>query len=561
MTIDAILAQAVHGSLVSWWKVLLLAVPFLPWAWLISAKLEKDAKYFHLNFTMWNSVFLATGVAAIAAGLLIPIFWIGWPVGLIVLWTPIVVYWQYRNSQVPEDQQFHLTGEQLQSKLAASRRGKASREAMLNFIGAGGDELEVPTKDDPKREVHLLAEDLIGPALSARATRVELAVGPNGGVVSQTVDGVRFKREQIPTDAAVPLIDYIKEAAGLDLADHRRKQDGKCKVRAGDQATPIHVTTAGSSSGRVLRVEFNREDRLNKPFDALGLLQPQLDQLRDLEEQHDRHGLVLIGAPAGHGLTTSAYSFLHRHDAYTTNIKTLEREIMVWLDGVDQVQWDPTNPDVDFATNLQSILRRDPDIVLTGEIKDHETAVVAAEPGMDGPLIYVPQRAGTVAEQIRDWVKIVGDVKQATRALRAVTNQRLLRSLCPNCRQPFQPSAEQLQKLGLPADRVKQLHRANGKVQVKNKIEPCPVCAGTGYLGQIGVFEVFYVDDAIRKTLGSGDLKAALAQARRNKMVYLHEAALTKVMAGETTLEELRRVTAGGGSKPEGSAPQPQTAA
>ena len=187
-------------------------------------------------------------------------------------------------------------------------------------------------------------------------------------------------------------------------------------------------------------------------------------------------------------------------------------------------------------------------IVLVAEVKDHDTAKNAVDPGIQGPLLYIQQPLPSISDQIRDWVKKVGDVKDATKALRAVTNQRLLRSLCPNCRQAYQPTPEQLRKLNLPAKKVSQLYRASGKVQVKNKIEDCPICKGTGYLGQTAAFEVFIVDDEARKLLAAGDLKAALSHARRNNMFYLQEAALSKVIAGETTLEEVVRVTAPTGS-------------
>jgi type II secretory ATPase GspE/PulE/Tfp pilus assembly ATPase PilB-like protein len=141
-------------------------------------------------------------------------------------------------------------------------------------------------------------------------------------------------------------------------------------------------------------------------------------------------------------------------------------------------------------------------------------------------------------------VKKVGDVKVATKALRMVTNQRLMRSLCPNCRQSYQPTPEQIKKLNLPAKKVTQLFRAGGKVQVKNRIEDCPVCGGSGYLGQTAVFEVMVVDDEARKHLSAGDLKAALAHARRNRMIYQQEAALSKVINGETDLDEVVRVLA-----------------
>ncbi|MCP3902799.1 MAG: Flp pilus assembly complex ATPase component [Planctomycetes bacterium] len=555
-----LLAETVTTFLESPYKPLLVFLPFVPWAWLISSRIDKDAMYFHLNRELWNAINLSAGAAALAAVLFIPIFWVGWPVMLVLLTTPILFYWQHRNREVPEKQRFVLSGESLSTRMDQRRQAKATRDAMLQFISAEGEVEPVPQKEDPAYPVHMLAEDLLGPALDARASHVEVAVGQSGCALAQMVDGIKYKRDALPADSGLKLVDYIKGMAGLDVEDRRRRQTGEFRMRGPRGQTDLVATTAGSSQGLILRVEFDRSKRLSRPFDAMGLLPSQIDSLATLLEMHDRHGIVLVGAPPTHGLSTSIYSFISRHDAYTSNIKTLEREQMIQIDGVDQVVWDPTNPDIDYATNLQSMLRRDPDIVMLSLIRDPETAQTACDPGMTGPLIYIPQRTGTIPEQIREWVKQVGDVKRATKALRAVVNQRLLRTLCPNCRQAYQPTEEQLRKLNLLSSKVTTLYRPSGKVQVKNKIENCPVCGGNGYLGQTGVFEVFVVDDAARKLLQGGDLKAALGHARRHKMIYLQEAALSKVASGETTIEEVVRVTSppkkGGG----GNAPKAQSA-
>ena len=160
---------------------------------------------------------------------------------------------------------------------------------------------------------------------------------------------------------------------------------------------------------------------------------------------------------------------------------------------------------------------------------------------------------------------MVGDVKDASRALRAVVNQRLLRTLCQNCRQSYQPTADQLRKLNIAGNKVRQLYRAGGKIQVKNKIEDCPVCGGSGYLGQTAAFEVLVIDDEARRLLMAGDLKGVLGLARRHKMIYLQEAALSKVINGEISVEEVVRVTApapkrrgqGGGAAQQPAEPNP----
>jgi type II secretory ATPase GspE/PulE/Tfp pilus assembly ATPase PilB-like protein len=542
--------------LVSVYKPLLLLAAFVPWAWLVSSRLEKDARYYKLDHRRWNAGWLASGVAALAVMLFVPIFWIGWPAGMIVLAGPLYAYMLVRNRAVPEKARFEFA--QLFRKGPAKPKARASA-ATVQFMPLKGAARPVPAKDDPRLAVHLAAEDLIVPALEARAGRIEVAVGPKGVAVGQIVDGVRYRRDPIEPGLAAAVIDYLKEAAGLNVEDRRRRQAAEFRMAGPMGQADLALVTAGSSSARELRLVFNRARQVMRPIDNLGLLPAQLEAIRAFEGAPERHGVFLFGAPAGHGLTTTGYSLVGRHDAYTSNVKTLEREVQARHDGVDHVAWDPDNPDVDYATHLQSILRRDPDVVLTAELADPETARIAAEPGLQGPLIYIPQRAAAIADQVRDWVKLTGDVKRAVKALRVVMNQRLLRSLCPNCRQPYEPSAEQLRRLSLPADRVKQLFQKNGQVMVKNKVEPCPVCAGTGYFGQLGVFEVMIVTEEIRNLVVAGDLKGALAEARRNKMIYLQEAAMRKVVEGATTIDEVVRVLAP--RRPPEGAPRPAASA
>lgn len=565
-SIELILADASISMLVGWWMALLMFVTFIPWAWLVSSKLDKDAEFFHLNRRMWNGIHIGAGAAALLAMLLIPLPGVNWLAGVIILLAPVVAYWRVRNSQVPEDQQFHLTSESLKTRVAARKAAKASRDAAIQFTDPHGNKRPIPPREEPRFAIHMLAEDLIGPALEARASRLDIKVTKSGATVVQVVDGVAYRRDPIPTEQALPLVDYLKDTAGMDIEDRRRQQKSAFKLFGPAGNVEVHALTQGSSSGLALRLQFDRTRRLKVPFDSLGLLPSQKEALQVVEDRSERHGIVLVGSPPGHGLTTTMYSLLAHHDAYTCNIKTLEREIEREINGVDHTEWDPTNKDVDYSTNLQSILRRDPDIVMLSYITDAQTAQVVTDPGMEGPLLYIPQRAANIPDQIRDWVKVCGDVKRATAALRLVMNQRLVRRLCEVCRQPYNPTPEQLKKLNLAPDKVGQFYRASGQVLVKNKMEPCSTCTGTGYSGLVGVFEVMTIDHEARKLLVAGDLKGALAHARRQKMIYLQEAALRKVVEGTTSIDEVMRVTAPGKRKapsqqqqrPE---PQPEPAA
>ena len=528
--------------LVSFYKPLLLFATFVPWAWLVSSRLEKDARALKLKYQEFNILYMVCAMAALGAWLAVPIFWIGWPLGTLVLGAPVYAYVQVRNRAVPEKSRF-LLSKLLAGRLASAKPVRSGRTS-LRFVDTAGNEHASPRKDDPRQAIHRELEDVIMPALEARAAQLDFFVGPRGSALTQTIDGMRYKRDAPPADSALPIIDYLKAIAGLNVEDRRRRQTTGMRLYGPMGETELTVVTAGSSNGMEVRLIFNRTKQVLKPIDGLGLLPSQLEAIQNVVPEHEQQGVVLFGAPAGHGLTTTGYSLIGRHDAYTANVKTLEREVMARREGVDQVQFDPSNPDIDFATALQSIIRRDPDVVLVSELTEAPTARTAAEPGPQGPLIYVPQRLGTVNDQIRHWAKLVGDLKTAVKTLRIVMNQRLVRQVCPNCRQHFEPSAEQLRKMNLPPGKVRQLYQASGKVQMKNKIEPCPVCGGTGFFSQIGVFQVMVITDAVRRLLLGGDLKGALAEARRDKMMFLQEAAVRKVVDGETTIEEVARVTA-----------------
>ncbi|MHC4100367.1 MAG: ATPase, T2SS/T4P/T4SS family, partial [Planctomycetota bacterium] len=349
--IAAFLANS-SAHLVSYYKPLLMFLTFLPWLWLISSKLDKDARYYHLNHQLYNAIYMGTALAALAAMLLVPIFWVGWPLGAMILFAPIYAYWQIRNREVPESERFVLTGESISERLSKARHKRAAKAASLEFKDPEGNIRTAPPRTEPGFAVHMLTEDLLVPALAARATQVDLAVGSQSNVVAQTVDGVRYKLDPIPGTSALGVLDYVKSLGCLDVEDRRRRQAATIRMRGGAGDTWLTMITAGSSKGQELRLIFDRAKQLQKPIDGLGLLPAQLEALRPYEQLEDRNGVILFGAPPGQGLSTSGYSLIGRHDAYTSNIKTLEHEILTELDGVDQLQWDPNNPDVDYATNL-----------------------------------------------------------------------------------------------------------------------------------------------------------------------------------------------------------------
>jgi len=263
----------------------------------------------------------------------------------------------------------------------------------------------------------------------------------------------------------------------------------------------------------------------------------------------DNSGIVLVTAAKGGGRTTTLYSLLSRLDAFTSNIRTLELEHLVRIDGVGHTQFEPKEDGPDFATQLRSILRRDPNVVMVSDIVDAQTAQEAAAPGKDGPLIFLGLQAGSGLEGLAAWCKAVGDLPKASAPLRAVVHCLLLRRLCENCRLAYSPPPEQLKKLGLPADQVKQLYKPTGKTLERNKEETCPVCGGIGYRGLVGCYEVMAFDDEARALIAKGDLNGLRAHLARKKMITLQQAALRKAIEGTTSIEEVIRVTKNSNTK------------
>jgi|LauGreDrversion4_2_1035121.scaffolds.fasta_scaffold122150_2 type II secretory ATPase GspE/PulE/Tfp pilus assembly ATPase PilB-like protein len=538
-------------------KPIMLVALFIPYMRFV-AKFELDARRFTLPVLKLNALFLGVALVGLAVIVLIPIFWIGWFVAMLMFAGTMYGYWKYRDQKVPPGEKFKFATDTFSKAMDARRKAAAEKGAQVIFLTAKGERQPVPQKEDPALLVYLALEQaLLGP-LESRATRVDLASSQQGVTISMTVDGVRAKRDPLPPDTGNAAIDLLKKVSGLDPADRRRRQQGLCRMESPVGKTELTVTTSGSSSGQTIRIDFDRASRFGKSIDTLGLAPAQLEALRVFEKPERRKGVIIVTTPSGQGLTTLAYALIGRHDAYTSNVKTLEREVQHRVEGVDHKKFEPEPGVEDFGAMLTKIIRRDPDVVLCGDISEPGTAKAAALMGMESPLVYVLIPADSMATAIAMWMQAVGDPKMATRCLSAVVQQRVMRTLCPNCKSPFTPAPEQAKKLGIPSGKEVQLFRPSGKVQVKNRIEDCPVCQGSSYFGQAGVFEVMSLDDEARRLLSENDFRTAYARAvREQKMMQLQEAALVKVRDGDTSLEEVQRIFA---PKQAAGAPKPAAA-
>ena len=528
--------------LVSTYKPILIFLTILPYAWVISTVIEMDSRKRRLFPERWGGLALVVFVIGIATVLFVPIFWIGWPLMIAMFMAVPYSYWKFRDKRVAPADKFDIFATKLAAFKAKRKMKQAFDEVTASYGTGKGKFITPPEKGAPDFDTHLNTERMLVPSLPARASRVELAPVTGGYLTVQTVDSIKNRRETYPADVAVKMIDLLKTAAGLDIKERRKRQSAILGMKIGDGEVKFLMTTWGSSGGQILRLELDREKQLTIPFDQLGMLPIQAQTLKDALENVPG-GVVLVLVPPTHGLTTLGYALLTQHNAYTSDIKTIERQVDRRLEGVTQLAWIAGEATNEYSTTLQSIVRRGPNVMLVSDITDAGTGPILTHANSQNTLFYVLIPTDSVTIGLSTYLKAVGDPKSAANSLRAVVAGRLVRKLCPDCRQPFQASPDQSKRLGAAAGKPLQLFRASGKVQVKNEIVDCGNCQGTGCLGTVGVFEVVRPDDRGREMLIAGDIPNAYQQMRRAYRTPLtQECALLKVRTGETSLEEIARV-------------------
>ena len=379
-----------------------------------------------------------------------------------------------------------------------------------------------------------------------RAMRVgasDLHIEPHGeGLRARIrVDGSlqqAFDRADVP---ARRVVSRLKVMSGLDIAETRLPQDGRIALSLGGKAVDVRISTLPGPYGEriVLRL-LDRSAGLMAPED-LGMASAQQDMLNRLARQPD--GIILATGPTGSGKTTTLYSLLQLADRRQRNILTVEDPIEYELPGISQCQ---VNSEIGmtFARGLRSVLRQDPDVILVGEIRDGETAQVAAEAALTGHLVFSSVHANNPLSTIVRLRELGVDNYLISATLRGVIAQRLLRRLCPDCARPHPPDAEMAERFQSAGLEVPD--------QIWSATEggdtPCPHCEGAGYRGRVGVFDILEISDDIRAAIDQGASEHQLRVALRgaglsvSSLDGLYRLGLEKVAAGATSAQELFRV-------------------
>ncbi len=349
-------------------------------------------------------------------------------------------------------------------------------------------------------------------------------------IVRFRVDGV-LREMLAPSRSLAPLIvSRIKVLAKLDIAEKRLPQDGRISLRLAGRAVDVRVSTIPSGHGErvVLRLLDKQAGRLD--LEQLGMEKNTLNSIDQLI--HKPHGIILVTGPTGSGKTTTLYAALARINSKTRNIMTVEDPIEYYIDGVGQTQVN-TKVNMTFARGLRAILRQDPDVVMVGEIRDLETAEIAVQASLTGHLVmstlHTNSAVGAVA-RLRD---MGVEPFLLSSSLIGLMAQRLVRTLCKQCREPYSPNDWERSFLKLSEKDDVTLYHARG----------CEQCSQSGYRGRTGIYELILVNDEMRRLIHDGASEQALEKHARQTTASINDDGRRRVLAGDTTLEEVLRVT------------------
>lgn len=524
-------------------KPVLMLLVLGGWAWLVG-RLDKDAGFYYANQENWGMAHLGIGVVGFAVMLFVPIFWIGWFLGMLVLGGGSAGYIAYRNGKVPAKDRWNPKDivEHLSQKHERERNERAKAKAQVKFIDKSGAIMQVPHGEDPRTPAFELFQDMLVFAVPRGADRIDVTVDAEKAKFVVRIDGIRVAQPAPDRTLCMQLIDYLKENAGMDLAERRRKQTGALGVEVeGHDQHQIKLTTMGSTRALQLSMEFDQGDQHKIPLDELGLL-PQQAEVFEAVLQETR-GVVIFASPPGCGTTASMYAMLNRHDPYTSSVMTFEKKPPFQMEGVNHNLYPEGASTDQLEAEFAALLRSDPNVMLVEQLVTPAMGKTVAQAAED-TRIYLSLPAKDTLSALKLWMKIVGDKQLAAESVVMIVSQRLTRRLCRTCRVPYQPDAAAIKKLNMKKDTDSPLYKASGKVVVKDEESICKDCHGMGYRGRVGVFEVMPVDRVASKFIAAGEGDRLRAHLRKQRMLYLQEAALAKVVQGVSDIKEVTRTMA-----------------
>lgn len=542
------------GGYVSLYKTALAMIVLLIWARLL-AWADGDAVVAHLPRIPFNIGNLGGLIVTYALFFLLPNFWIGLPILVVVPCVEAAIYLNKRKKVVGLRDLRRQWEDYLAGLKGKKKETSGPGEVVLISKGAP---VPVPDPNDPDWAAYDATQLALTDPLKKGADQVDIdGRAADGANIKYTVDGVAYAGGMLDQAAGAAAITYLKGIAGMDVEDRRKPQEGTIKATVGGVKRELKVKTAGNTSGEYMRLLIDVKTRHKYALDTLGFSEAQLAKIK--ESIKENSGVVLLSTPKGMGLTSLMYGVLRGHDAFLQHIQTVERDPEEDLEGITQNKLAASAPAAEESKTVDWVISQEPDVVLINKIENPQSALELIKFAKQGKRVYVATRAASVFEALTQWRKLVGDDSLAIEALAMVINGRVLRILCNNCKVPYVPDPGTMRKLGMNPEKVTQLFQARTDSLRDPKGNPivCNFCLDMRYKGRTGAFEIMTVDDDIRQAVSLG--KPVEPVFRKQRAKFLQEEALALVEKGDTSVQEVKRVlrpdAAAAAAEPTGTPP------
>src|SRR5467141_2788230 len=406
--------------------------------------------------------------------------------------------------------------------------GMGDREVTTLADAPPPEELNISEADASQKPVVRLVDMIISEGILSRASDIHVEPEEGGVAVRYRIDGVLRQVMKIPRQAGLPLISRIIIMSSLDIAERLHPQDGRARVAVNGQPIDLRVSTLPAQLGEKVVIRILDSRATVKSLDTLGLNPGEAEAIKRLLENHE--GILLVTGPTGSGKTTTLYSAINQIKSEGVNIVTVEDPVEYRMQGIVQVQVQE-KAGLTFAAALRSILRQDPNVVLVGEIRDRETAMIAVQASLTGHLVLSTLHTNDAANAVTRLVDIGVEAYKIAASLRGVVAQRLMRKLCPTCKEVWMEAPPERLRRWVPTGTP--LYRAGG----------CPDCAMTGDRGRFSILEILTMTAELERLIAAGEAADRIAEAaQRGGMKSLWDSGLAHVARGESTLDELTRV-------------------
>jgi len=425
-------------------------------------------------------------------------------------------------------------------KLVARAYQSSSLEAQQLMEDLGADDLftlaeELPSTDDlleteDDAPIIKLINAMLGEAIKEEASDIHIETFEQSLIIRFRIDGVLREILKPQRKLAGLLVSRIKVMAKLDIAEKRVPQDGRISLRIGGRAVDVRVSTMPSSHGERVVLRLLDKNAVKLDLATLGMTPKNHQLLQGLI--HKPHGIILVTGPTGSGKSTTLYAGLLEINSKDRNILTVEDPIEYAIDGIGQTQVN-TKVEMTFAKGLRAILRQDPDVVMIGEIRDLETAEIAIQASLTGHLVLSTLHTNTAVGAVTRLRDMGVEPFLLSSSILGVLAQRLVRRLCGECKEPQPANVAEKSILGFAEEEAVTIYRPAG----------CPHCNYTGYRGRTGIHELLVVNEVVRELIHTGAGEQAVEREIRKTSSSIREDGIQKVLLGQTTLEEILRVT------------------